>query len=63
MQDALAKEFGLTVNDINTTFVGPTWGSQISSKAIEALIAFLVVIVIYLSIAFEWKMASRRSWR
>ena len=58
VQDALAKEFGLNVNDINTTFVGPTWGSQISSKALEALIAFLVVIVGYLSIAFEWKMAS-----
>jgi len=58
VQDALAKELGLSVNDINTTFVGPTWGSQISSKAIEALIAFLIVIVIYLSIAFEWKMAS-----
>jgi preprotein translocase subunit SecF len=58
VQDALAKEFGLSVNDINTTFVGPTWGSQISSKAVEALIAFLIVIVIYLSIAFEWKMAS-----
>ena len=58
VQDALAKEFGLSVNDISTTFVGPTWGSQISSKAIEALIAFLVVIVIYLSIAFDWKMAS-----
>jgi preprotein translocase subunit SecF len=58
VQDALAKEFGLSINDINTTFVGPTWGSQISSKAIEALIAFLIVIVIYLSIAFEWKMAS-----
>jgi preprotein translocase subunit SecF len=58
VQDALAKEFGLSVNDINTTFVGPTWGSQISSKATEALIAFLIVIVIYLSIAFEWKMAS-----
>ena len=58
MQDALAKEFGLSVNDISTTFVGPTWGSQISSKAIEALIAFLVVIVMYLSIAFDWKMAS-----
>ena len=58
VQDALAKEFGLNVNNISTTFVGPTWGSQISSKAIEALIAFLVVIVIYLSIAFDWKMAS-----
>jgi preprotein translocase subunit SecF len=58
VQDALAKELNISVSDVSTQFVGPTWGSQISSKAIEALIAFLIVIVIYLSIAFEWKMAS-----
>jgi len=58
VQDSIAKELGISANSINTEFVGPTWGSQISAKAIEALIAFLVVIVIYLSIAFEWKMAS-----
>ncbi|HEY2578575.1 MAG TPA: protein translocase subunit SecF [Streptosporangiaceae bacterium] len=39
-------------------FVGPTWGGEVSSKATEALIIFLIVIVIYLSIAFEWKMAT-----
>ena len=44
-------------DDISVTTVGPSWGSQISGKAIEALIAFLVVIVIYLSIAFELRMA------
>ena len=44
-------------NDISVTTVGPSWGSQISGKALEALIAFMIVIVIYLSIAFEWKMA------
>jgi preprotein translocase subunit SecF len=58
VQDALAKELDITQNQISTQFVGPTWGSQISTKALEALIAFLIVIVIYLSIAFEWKMAS-----
>ena len=58
VQDSIAKELGVNLNSINTQFVGPTWGSQISSKAIQALIAFLIVIVIYLSIAFEWKMAS-----
>jgi preprotein translocase subunit SecF len=51
----LAKEANAT--NINVQFVGPSWGSQITGKAIEALIAFLIVIVIYLSIAFEWKMA------
>jgi len=58
VQNSLAKELGVSVNSINTEFVGPTWGSQISSKAIQALIAFLIVIVIYLSIAFEWRMAA-----
>ena len=58
VQNSIAKELGVNVNSINTEFVGPTWGSQISSKALEALIAFLIVIVIYLSIAFEWKMAA-----
>jgi preprotein translocase subunit SecF len=54
---ALAHAFHLTVNQVQVTFVGPTWGSQITSKAVEALIIFLIVIVIYLSIAFEWRMA------
>jgi preprotein translocase subunit SecF len=54
---AIEKAFGIQPNQMSVSFVGATWGSQISSKATEALIIFLVVIVIYLTIAFEWKMA------
>jgi preprotein translocase subunit SecF len=57
VENSLAHELGVTQNDISVNSVGPSWGSQISSKAIQALIAFVVVIVLYLSIAFEWKMA------
>jgi preprotein translocase subunit SecF len=46
------------IQGVSTSFIGPSWGSQISQKALEALIAFLIAIVIYLSIAFEWKMAT-----
>ncbi len=42
---------------MSTSFVGASWGGQITTKAVQALIAFLIVIVLYLSIAFEWKMA------
>jgi preprotein translocase subunit SecF len=49
---------GIHQSSFSTQYIGPTWGSQISGKALEALIIFLIVIVIYLSIAFEWKMAS-----
>jgi preprotein translocase subunit SecF len=59
IQNALASNFHVAggAGRVDTTFVGPSWGSQISDKAFQALIAFLIVIVIYLSIAFEWRMA------
>jgi preprotein translocase subunit SecF len=54
---AISSAFHIPVNQISVSFVGATWGSQISTKAIEALIIFLIVIVIYLTIAFDLKMA------
>jgi preprotein translocase subunit SecF len=57
VQSSLISHLHLNEGKISTQFVGPSWGSQISGKALEALIAFLIVIVIYLTIAFEWKMA------
>jgi len=41
--------------DQNT--VGPTWGDEISSKAIRALVIFFVLISIYITLRFELKMA------
>ena len=55
--DALESQLGVSPAKISTTFVGPSWGSTITTKAVQALITFLIVIVLYLSIAFEWKMA------
>jgi preprotein translocase subunit SecF len=59
VENSLARDLGINqATDISVNSVGPSWGSQISSKAIQALIAFVVVITLYLSIAFEWKMAA-----
>ena len=57
LEKKISSDLGLNTNDITVKTVGPLWGSQISSKAVQALIAFLIVIVIYLSIAFELRMA------
>jgi preprotein translocase subunit SecF len=54
---ALEQTFHVTQSNMSIQLVGPTWGGQITSKAVEALIIFLVVIVLYLSVAFEWRMA------
>jgi preprotein translocase subunit SecF len=58
VQNAIAARFHLSPNQVSLKSIGASWGSQISQKAVEALIAFLIVIVLYLSIAFEWRMAT-----
>jgi preprotein translocase subunit SecF len=57
VQDALATKFGVSTQSVSTQFIGPSWGKDISKKALRALIFFLVFVVIFLSIYFEWKMA------
>lgn len=43
--------------DVQIAFVGPTWGERITRQAIEALAVFLVVVVLYISVRLEFKMA------
>jgi preprotein translocase subunit SecF len=45
-------------SNVAVSSVSASWGSQISQKAAIALVAFMIVIVLYLSIAFEWRMAA-----
>jgi preprotein translocase subunit SecF len=54
----LEKEYGFSTSQTSVTSVGASWGGQVTQKAVEALIAFLIVVVLYLSIAFEWRMAA-----
>jgi preprotein translocase subunit SecF len=55
--DSLAKTAGVGSNQVSVTSVGPTWGSQITHRALEALIVFFIAVVAYISIRFEPKMA------
>jgi preprotein translocase subunit SecF len=54
---AIVKETGSKASSISFNEVGPSWGSEISSKALRALIAFLVLVSVYIAFRFEWKMA------
>lgn len=55
--DALARYGHVKPSEVSVTDVGPTWGQQVSSKALRALIVFFVLIAGYLSFRFEPKMA------
>jgi preprotein translocase subunit SecF len=53
----LAEQAGLQAENVNVEDIGPTWGQQISRKAIRGLLLVLVFIAIYIAWRFEWAMA------
>ena len=64
VQAALASIGGQTLPDgtpnvdaVSLQDVGPTWGNQVSSKALRGLIVFLVLVALYISVRFEARMA------
>ncbi|MFI6487190.1 protein translocase subunit SecF [Streptomyces sp. NPDC050564] len=57
IKETLAKDLKIDSEKINADLVGPSWGDQIANKAWEGLAIFMVLVVIYLAIAFEWRMA------
>ena len=54
---ALAKMAHVSPNEVQINDIGPSWGSDITSKAIRAVIIFLVVVAGYIWLRFEAKMA------
>jgi preprotein translocase subunit SecF len=57
VQDSLASAFGVSVDSIDTQIIGPSWGKEITRKALYGLVGFLIVVILYLAMAFEPKMA------
>ena len=55
---SLAKQAGIASSDVNVKDVGPTWGAEISKKAIRGLFVVLAAIAVYIALRFEWKMAA-----
>ncbi|MGW5423518.1 protein translocase subunit SecF [Streptomyces sp. NPDC003943] len=53
----LAKDLNVPQEKIAAEIVGPSWGDQIATKAWTGLGVFMILVVLYLAIAFEWRMA------
>jgi preprotein translocase subunit SecF len=54
----LAEVTGVQSNDVSTDSIGSKWGSAVSRRAVIALLAFLVVVTVYVSLRMELKMAA-----
>ncbi|MBO8195493.1 protein translocase subunit SecF [Streptomyces oryzae] len=57
VKEELAGELKVNPEKIDAQLVGPSWGEQIANKAWQGLGIFMILVVIYLAIAFEWRMA------
>lgn len=56
-KNEIAQALHVDANKIDTELVGPSWGEEIANKAWLGLGIFMVLVVLYLAIAFEWRMA------
>jgi SecD/SecF fusion protein len=54
---SLSKEFGIVEDGFDSTSVGPTFGQQVASSALKALIFSLLVICGYVALRFDPKFA------
>ena len=54
---ALAESFSVAEEEVKVQLVGPTWGDEVSKNAARALLVFLILVALFLSLYFEWQMA------
>lgn len=63
VQAALATAYGVpdpasATAGVSSSFIGPTWGADISGGAIRGLVIFLVLVAIVMAVYFRtWKMS------
>ena len=53
----LAASLKVASTDLQVSTIGPEWGTDITNKAMLALVVSLIAILVYISIRFEYKMA------
>lgn len=58
LRDALASTYEVPVSQVTSSFIGATWGQDITNQALRALIVFMVLVSIVMALYFRtWKMS------
>ncbi|MBO9570276.1 MAG: protein translocase subunit SecF [Cellulomonas iranensis] len=59
VKNGLMAAFDVTQDEVTSAFVGPSWGKDVSQKAVTGLIAFLVFVSLVMTVYFRnWRMAA-----
>jgi preprotein translocase subunit SecF len=57
--DALAKGYGVQTSDVSSTFIGPSWGADVTRQSIQGIVVFLLLAFIAMALYFRtWKMSA-----
>jgi preprotein translocase subunit SecF len=58
VRNALAETYGVPPEDVSASFVGPSWGEQVSQRALISLLVFLALVSLAITAYFRtWTMA------
>jgi preprotein translocase subunit SecF len=58
IQQALAKAYKIKDSEVTTSFIGATWGQDITKQALTGLIVFVILASIVMALYFRtWKMS------
>ncbi|MFZ3415024.1 protein translocase subunit SecF [Arthrobacter sp. 3Tela_A] len=58
VKTALAEGYGVNEDQVTSTFIGPTWGNDVSRQALIGLIVFVALAALLMALYFRtWKMS------
>ncbi|UUT35390.1 protein translocase subunit SecF [Microbacterium elymi] len=59
VRDALAAAYQVDVNEVTTSFIGPSWGADVTRQSLWGLAIFLALTFLILALYFRtWKMSA-----
>jgi preprotein translocase subunit SecF len=58
IKEGLTSAYGVTDNEVTSTFIGPTWGQDVTKQALIGLVVFVGLAAILMALYFRtWKMS------
>ena len=58
LRESLADAYGVPVSQVTASFIGATWGQDVTNQALRGLVVFLVLVFIVMALYFRtWKMS------
>lgn len=58
LRESLADAYDVPVSDVTSSFIGPTWGQNVTNQALWGMVIFLALVSLVMSVYFRhWKMS------